>query len=412
MKLILCILFVLLFREDVFAKTYYSDYSEFTEYSIERVESSDIVNVESKKIYNKYFDVAEGGYYLMGENPSYYPYINVNIYKSTEFTEWSTVYPEDKYSRIIEHRKNCIDEECLTYYLEFRYKDRLYYHYQEYTQQLAENSSLKGYIKDEDDYTEYYRYQKRDKLEIEDNIIITSIDEKLDKFITCTTKYQVEGEIDYSKNGMYEVNIFTDFAIVPIQVQVLIVNNVEKKYNNLLKNKDVDIQRLHNDLKISLKNVNSLEIENQQLQLTNKYIRQELERKDELYKSCENDLFNLEEISKVNHSNLANQLEDSLNELLALQSNVLNKENNIYQLKQEISELQEQLNVNNTNIEQHNDNLKKLELCEKVNSSLNIKVENTKKMNQQNTFYIIFISTLLFLIMCALLKIKSREKMN
>ena len=80
MKLIFCILLVLLFRENVFAETYYSKYSEFSDYSLEVVEASDTVNVETKREYNTYFDVAEGGYYLLGDNIGYFFYYFISRY--------------------------------------------------------------------------------------------------------------------------------------------------------------------------------------------------------------------------------------------------------------------------------------------------------------------------------------------
>ncbi len=61
-KVLLSVLLSLILKEGVSAKIYYSDYSDFSDYSLEKRESSDLVNVEVKKVYNKYFSVAVGDY--------------------------------------------------------------------------------------------------------------------------------------------------------------------------------------------------------------------------------------------------------------------------------------------------------------------------------------------------------------
>ena len=412
MKFILIILFCLFFNNEVLAETYYSEYSDFTEYGLEKIESSDVVHVETKRVYNKYFDIAEGGYYVLGENPSYYPYINVNIYKDTAFSDWSTVYPDDKYSRLIENRKICEDDDCLTYHWEFRYKDRLYYHYLEYQKKLGENSNLKGYIRSEDDYLEYYRYQVRDKLEIKDNIIITNIEDTFDQFITCSAPYEIEGTIDYTKNGVYQVRVITPFIEVPIQVRVLIVSNIESAYDYLLTNKDNDFKKIQSQLHSTLEQLKYLKEDYDIYLLEKETFLQELNNMKERYNICEENLFTLKQTSKVDKLTLETNLNENAIQLSLAQKQLSAKEKYIEQLNQKVIYFQMKLKNSELMIQKQEDSLKKLELCEKVNANLSAKVENEQEIHRQDGFYILFIGILLFSIVCAILKIKSMKKMN
>lgn len=137
----------------------------------------------------------------------------------------------------------------------YRYKDKLYYFYsydREYINGYFKNKD--GYEKDENDYIEYYRYRSRDRIELKDYIEINRKDEFLEDYINSTAKYQIEGNIDYSKNGLYRVKIKTYFITKDVSVLININDNkkeitdndqlinkykeLEKKYNNLLKEKN------------------------------------------------------------------------------------------------------------------------------------------------------------------------------
>ncbi len=424
MKLIFSILCIFLFNSSVSAKTYYSDYSEFTDYSLERSEASDVVNVETKRVYNKYFDVSDGDYYLLEENPVQYPYINVNIYKTTSFSDWSVNYPQDKYSRIIESRKVCDDLDCLNSHFEFRYKDRLYYHYRETAKLLGENSSLSGYIKDENDYIEYYRYQIRDKININDNIIITSVSQSITDFIDCTTDYQVIGNINYLKNGLYDISIVTSFITVPITVNVMIIDNVRNDYQLVLKDKNTLINKLNNDLlnnkKLIEDNNMTINALSSKLNISNQEIESISNKYNNLAKSKKNELENLN--LKLNQSN--EQLLDykDQNNLLNHQLSILdieikdkiniiqNKDKSLNNLNSKINILEQKISNMQKNLDSRDDNLKKLELCNKTNNSLSIKLEKDKSIKKQDLFYFTFVEVILFLISCSVLKIKSMKK--
>lgn len=94
----------------------------------------------------------------------------------------------------------------------YRYKDKLYYFYNIKKVYLSNYLKEKdGYIKDENDYLDYYRYRNRDKLELDDYIEINNKEESVEDYIKSTTEYKINGSINYDKNGVYIVNVETYF---------------------------------------------------------------------------------------------------------------------------------------------------------------------------------------------------------
>lgn len=435
-KVLLSVLLSLILKEGVSAKIYYSDYSEFSDYSLEKIESSDLVNVEVKRVYNKYFSVAEGDYYRLGENSVLYPYINVNIYKDTEFTNWSSVYPEDKLGRIIEFKNVCDNNDCTINHLEYRYKDRLYFHYRNVEKLLDESSILKGYIKNEQDYISYYRYQVRDKIDISDEIIITSKNKTIDVFIDSTVPYQVIGNIDYSKNDIYNVNVITSFINIPLKVEVLIFDNIVDNYNKDLFNKNLDIEKLNkeievykNKLVISKQNESNLNkrIENLELDINNFYIlNSKMKEKNTLLESKINDLYQenglfQKSILECKNNNdkyeleiLKNSSEISLYKKKIFDLNKIIYEKDIENTSKDskIKDLNNRIDDYELNLSKENDILKKLNLCNEVNNNLNKKINDSKTIEKQKIVYILFINIIFFFIVCSILKIKSIKKNN
>lgn len=351
------------------AQTYYSDYGDFSDYSIEEVVDSELVRVEKERRYRFYEQEKIGEYRsLLGDN-SKFDLVDLNDRKDTEFSDWQDTKPNDEVGRIIETTtyykvkkpkpiKNITftntllgtltirdievyyngskinyDQVCsgcnadsginylgyltldlkdyydlqnivikiksidfnnvweftvlasvpsddnkylLNYYslniaedndtniiltasdwkiaspqyyeeeivdifpvnqplsiitpiTMYRYQDPLYYFYN------IQNRYVDGYflnydglIKDEDSYQDYYRYQKRDKLEVADEIIITEYNQTLDDFINSTTDYEISSNLDLNNNGKYEVEIITDFITVKKEVEVRIIGNLKE----------------------------------------------------------------------------------------------------------------------------------------------------------------------------------------
>lgn len=421
-KILFICLLVLTLGEVASAKKYYSDYSEFTEYSEEEVLPSDIVNVEVKKVYNKYYNYFTGTYCIIDECDYRYPYVNTKLYKETAFSEWNSDYPNNKVGRVIENKIVCDNNECTNKHVEYRYKDRFYLHFYIDSKLLSKDSTVNGYIKDENDYVTYYRYQTRNKLEINDNITIVDKNSTINDFIFSNKEYKIVGNIDYTKNGIYNISVVTDFINVPVSVNVMIVDNINNFYNNKLMDKDIIIDKLNKEIK------NNEQIISDKIDIENKLkenittLKKEIDYNNINRNELINDNKNLQSYQK--------ELENSIN---IYRENILNyqKESAIYETKllhykkindiyrvqildkdNVIDNLNVKINNYKLNSNREEDFIKKLKLCNDINDSLNKKLTDNKNIKDQNSFYIIFIFIILSLISFSVLKIKSIKKNN
>lgn len=408
------------------AKVYYSEYSEFSDFSSEKVEQSDTVNVETKRIYNEYFDVSEGGYYILGENPINYYSVNTNLYKETEFSVWQDEFPEDKLGRVVESRKVCLEENCSVYDWEFRYKDRLYYHYKVVPKKLESNSPLNGYIQDENDFEEVYRYQNRDKIEVKDSIVITSKDKKIEDFINSTVNYEVKGMINYSKNGIYELEVITSFISVPIKVEVLILGNVKNDFESHLLKQESLIKSLQEQIEIISRTEKEKELLYEDMNLEKEKLERTLSALTIEYNNCEIDksflkekLNNVQLSCKEEQKVIENMVEQNNQAIFNLQNKLtktiddnLEKERTISILNRNIVTLENELTNINNKYQRQEDSFKKLKLCNQVNNNLEKKIEDNYDVKRQNLFLFVFISCIFCIIICCMLKIKSMKKNN
>lgn len=154
----------------------------------------------------------------------------------------------------------------------YRYKDKYYYFYNiddEYVEGYY--VEYPEYIKDEDDYKDYYRYRTREKIVIENDMTITRYKESLEDFIVATTDYDIETDINYLQNGVYSVRYITPFQTITRQVTVDIEENdlrnkleeLTQKYNNLIDDYDFSqkqLEELKND--ITAKDESLIKLEN------------------------------------------------------------------------------------------------------------------------------------------------------
>lgn len=176
--------------------------------------------------------------------------INISI---CNFSKVNPMYEAGEYyDKLPSLKLDDYKEEIISY----RYKDKLYYFYS-YDKEYVDGyfKEKDGYDKDINDYLDYYRYRNRDKIEFSEYIEINKSDELLDNFITSTVNYEIEGNIDYTKNGLYKVKVKTYFLTKDISVLININENekngkdeelvddykeLEKKYDNLLEEKVED----------------------------------------------------------------------------------------------------------------------------------------------------------------------------
>lgn len=519
------ILFAFIYKVDA-KEIYYSDYSDFSDYSLEKYESSELVNIEVERRYRFYEEKIIGEYRSYLDDNSNFKYVDLNNRKDTPFSSWSKEEVKEETYRTIESKTvyslkkpkpiryiffvNSLDvtlqlHDVEVYYLDqkidydlyfdnanedlniyyggyirldlknyydlknitikiksidfdhprefvvavsrkgefdffkntyfstnisgvnptnividknswikafteydeevfldynpneplaeiteiklYRYQDPLFYFYN------IERKYAAGYfkncdnlIKDENDYKDYYRYQSREKIELEDEIIITDYEQNLSDFINSTVDYEIITNLDVSKNGAYEVEYKTPFINLKKNVIVNIkkneLNNLEGKYNalvlelNALKNKYdslnselIRVKDEKNNLSLNLEEIKKLyDNLNTKIEETNK-----------------NDMLVLE------IENLKKLYDDTIQKMLKLES----EKSNLKLMLEEIQAAYEKLNLEFNTEKDNNvlilENLKNIyiktnnELLELKNSNhnLNFKLEELENINRE-----------------------------
>lgn len=149
-----------------------------------------------------------------------------NEYKRSEETVL-----EDKFKRVELRR-------------EYSYKDILYYYYnfdREYSDYF-EYKPMEFQYKDEELVKDFYQYRTRDKVVIKSNILITNKNQKLEDFIfeNTTNELEIKGEVNYKKNGIYEIDYVFPFIKIKKIVEVAILENevVNENINLDIENKE------------------------------------------------------------------------------------------------------------------------------------------------------------------------------
>lgn len=106
MKKNIVLMILLLFPFTISAETYYSDYGDYSDYSMDKVIANDVTDVEVERRYKWYKEEKIlGDYYLQGNNDLSYPYMDINDYKITSYSNWSTSYPLENIDRYIESKQ-------------------------------------------------------------------------------------------------------------------------------------------------------------------------------------------------------------------------------------------------------------------------------------------------------------------
>ena len=370
MKFILLTFLLLFPTKEVIGKTYYSEYSAFSEYSEEKIEESDTVNVEVERRYKWYIRDSESGFYLMNENPFGYYYITWGVYRDTKFSNWELAYPEDKYGRLIEAKSVCDNEDCSLKHLEYRYKDRLFYHSKPIDKEKdGYYAYVEGYAKRGTDYKDYYRYQTRDKIDVPDIIVITDSSKNVSDYIISTCEYQIEGEIDYQKNGLYKIKIVTDFIEISADVEIIIKENANDDYENI-------IYELHKLLEEKDKAIKELESSNNGLQENIKRLENMLaerekdyshlqQQKDELIETTSSLHYQLKTIEekKTEQDKKMEQLEDALEKgKTELNGVVIQCEQNLLEVKKELVIKEKSILFLEQSLKEKDDNIKQVSM--------------------------------------------------
>ena len=276
---------------------------------------------------------------------------------------------------------------------QYRYQEKwckVYETFKEYSEYSKE--PIEDYIYRVDDSLKYfYSYRVRDKLEL-DIKEITSKDFNLNDFIvTSTDEVLINDDINWDKNGIYNVS----FKLNNINVKEEVVLNVESN----------TISELTEKIKYLEEQLNKLKIEKEKsLQLQENLNKEIISLKEQLY-NC-----SLEKEKEIQNQN-------NLNDFYTSKTNEL--EEDIKNLNESIgSIIKEKENLNNSNVLKINDlekNITKLnndnkKLMEENNLCLS-KLSNIKTPSNSNlVFYLKFVFLFLILLLLALLIKKKFKK--
>lgn len=138
---------------------------------------------------------------------------------------------------------------------------------------------------------DFYYVRTRDKVEISDNLIIDNYNTKLEELIISTTidDIKITSNMDYYKNGTYDINFILPFKTIKEKIVVDIKENYIKALevqNNYLKQLEeennkliINNNKLHTEIKEILKNKDDSLNEEREKLIECKY---ELEREEPL----------------------------------------------------------------------------------------------------------------------------------
>lgn len=180
---------------------------------------------------------------------------NVQGIYSLRFEDFDVVSPvttstDFMYEQNTDIKKTTVEE---TMY-EYRVLDYKYAYYDVFKSYVEEESE--DTIKEED---VIYQYKTRDKMTIEDDIVIENYHTSLDSFVNATGPYELIGEIDYLKNGEYDVIFRLNDLEVLKKVKVNIEDNVlleQKEKENIDTIKKLEEKLEENNYAINKKDLN------------------------------------------------------------------------------------------------------------------------------------------------------------
>jgi len=248
--------------------------------------------------------------------------------------------------------------------IEYRYKEkycRLYTINKKYNDTYT-RASIGDYInKDESKVKKYYSFQTRDKLEI-DVYDITESNFDLNKFvISYTDNYKITNNINWSKNGKYDITFKLNDIIVNKTVNLNLKENTIIEYKNKIEEleKELDYVTKNFQEKENLYNEKIKQLELEIITLTKDLasckedcekdkncLEQLIKEKDTLIEQYNIELTELSD--KVNE--LQVELKDKLDSLESL--TIINDEKNkeINLLKETLEKLAEESKIINENI--------------------------------------------------------------
>lgn len=232
----------------------------------------------------------------------------------------------------------------------YRYKDKLYRYYKykkEYSNDYYSDKNDKFKYIDKENYKLYYRYKKREKFEIIDDLIIDSYNFNLYKFILNSTldNIKVQSNVNEKINGIYSVKFILPF----IEIERKVVVDIDENKKNEKEKIKEDLENIKNE------QIKDLTNENKKLQ----------------------DKLNLESSDLIKEFNKCKSLLDEtgknnlllINEINNCNQRIINQNQNIDSLKR----------INNNNLDIYNKKINEIKF-----SLTNLENKNNKLNNSYN----------------------------
>ena len=262
----------------------------------------------------------------------------------------------------------------------YRYSDKKFRYYNQqydYNEEYSETGD--DYYNNKGEELKLYSYRTRDKVATKEELIITDDNDKLSDYILSSTSiYEVVGDIDYSKNGTYEIIYRFPFIDILTEVKVDIFSNKLDEYENkieelenIIKDKNALIETLLQKIEeLSNNELNYIE----ELTILQKELLLEKEKFRELQNNL-NDLKDKYDANLINNVELKKEIEylkDIINNNdydmkdISIKLNDVTEKMNDYKIK-----LEEEQNKNNYYTKENN------ELINNYNNS----IDDVKSLN-------------------------------
>lgn len=284
---------------------------------------------------------------------------------------------------------------------EYRYQEtycRTYTLNKKYNSVYTKNSENGFNIKDESKSKIFYSYRTRNKLELKDNLVINSYNYDLDDFVIYSSSdYQIIGDLDINKNGIYNVTFKSDGINTTKLVEVNILDNTIKTYQDEIKSLYKVIEDLNkkiNDLNNKYKE--DIDSKNKEIQELNNSLKLCKENCDKNLNCLRDELKNKDDIIekyKIENEKLKEEIEDLKDQINKLEITINDEkeknENEIQKLNNLIKDLKEDINDKEKEIELLIDENKLLKDENKkyLNDLNDLKEENKKEVEELSNNY-------------------------
>lgn len=168
-------------------------------------------------------------------------------------------------------------------------------------QDLFLEEANEEYEIDKEKYKYIYKYKKRDKFELNDELIITDKETKLTDFIlySTTDDIKITSNINYGINGKYKVNFILPFKTISKDIIV----DIKENYINTIKYQDNLIQSLNEKVDRANYQVDKKNLETKSILEEKVELEKEINDQDKYIKNLEEEKTDIKE-TKVKKQSL------------------------------------------------------------------------------------------------------------